>query len=148
MENEICQIAPLIKMISEGFERLANDGLKKYNLTLSQVHVLVVLFKHEQKMITLKELEKFFSFSSAAIAGIVNRLEEKEYVESCIHQEDKRVKCVQITKKGIELIEASSEELALLEKDLLEGFTEAEKRHFVDALQKMYEKVAVKSNNE
>ena len=132
--------APLIKMMSEAIERKANGILQKYHVTSCQVHLLAALCAMENGECTLKELEKEFSFSSAAIAGVVTRLEAKNFITGSAHPTDKRIKCIRITDDGRKIAEASEKELTKLEGYLLQDFSEKEKQVWLAQLMKVYER--------
>lgn len=133
--------APLIKMMSESIEKRTNILLKEYDVTSGQIHILVVLSTMENNECTLKNLEKIFSFSQAAIAATASRLEVKGFVESHSSEEDKRIKYVRLTEKGKEVVKVAKTKLYDMENELFADFTAEEKQQFMSFLLKMHKKL-------
>lgn len=131
--------APLIKMMSEALERKTNILLKEYGVTSGQIHILVVLSTMENNECTLKELEQIFSFSQAAIAATASRLETKQFVQSHSAKLDKRIKYIQLTKKGQEVVEIAQDKLEELEEELFIDVTEDEKQQMMKTFWKVWE---------
>lgn len=132
---------PLIKIMSEAIEKKANSMLKEYGVTSGQLHILIVLSMMDKNECKLKELEKVFSFSQAAIAATVARMEVKGLVNGYIKEEDKRIKYARLTIKGKEIVKIAQEKLTELNEHLLEGFTEEEHRILMGGLRKIYKKL-------
>lgn len=130
-------IGSLIKMISEDFERKANNLLNKFNITNSQARLLIVLMSKRDGQCCLKELEKEFSFSSVAIAGIVNRLELKGYLLAFADEKDKRKKRVKLTESGYEIGQKCIDSLLSLEKEYLNNLDEKEQNELINMLKKI-----------
>lgn len=133
--------APLIKMMSEAIEKKTNMLLKEYGVTSGQIHILVVLSTMENNECTLKNLEKIFSFSQAAIAATASRLEAKGFVEGYVKEDDKRIKYVRLTMKGEQVVEVAKSKLLNMQKEFFSDFSEEEKKQFMYYLQKMHKKL-------
>ena len=133
-------VAPLVKVINEAIERRADGLLQCYNVTNGQVYLLSVINNMENGECTLKELEKEISFSSAAVAGSVTRLEAKHYIESFACPGDKRVKCIRITEEGRRILCTAYRELCRYEVYLLEDFSAQERTQFMAQLIRVYDK--------
>ena len=132
---------PLIKMMNEAIEKRANILLKEYDVTSGQIRILVVLSTIENNECTLKNLEKIFSFSQAAIAAVAVRLEQKGFVESHAGEDDKRIKYIRLTEKGKEIAELSKIKLHDMENKLFADFTEEEREQLFYLLRKMHKKL-------
>ena len=132
---------PLIKMMNEAIEKRANILLKEYDVTSGQIRILVVLSTIENNECTLKNLEKIFSFSQAAIAAVAVRLESKGFVESHAGEDDKRIKYIRLTEKGKEIAELSKIKLHDMENKLFADFTEEEREQLFYLLRKMHKKL-------
>lgn len=141
MPNVNEHVTPIIKMISESIERKANERLSEYNITFSQMRLLEVLSRMDGGECRLKDLEKHFCFSSTAVAGVVNRLETKEYVQGFVCENDKRIKCVRLLPKGKAVVDIAHQELLKFEQEMFDAFTEDEKVILLSALTKVYEKI-------
>lgn len=132
---------PLIKIMSESIEKKSNASLKEYGVTSGQVNILIVLSTMENQECSLKELEKIFSFSQAAIAALVVRMEAKKLIVSHAVKEDRRIKYVRLTEKGSELAEVAKKKLKQINKELLSDFSPEERKQLMDNLHKIYSKL-------
>lgn len=132
---------PLVKIMSESIEKKSNATLKEYGVTSGQVNILIVLSTMENQECSLKELEKIFSFSQAAIAALVVRMEAKKLIVSHAVKEDRRIKYVRLTEKGSELAEIAKKKLKQLNKELLSDFSPEERKQLMDNLHKIYKKL-------
>ena len=65
------------KQIHIAFESRCNKNLQQYNLTQSQMDVLVYLKHHENSTVTQRDLEAGLGLKNPTITGILNRLENK-----------------------------------------------------------------------
>lgn len=132
---------PQIKLMSEAIEKKANSMIKEYGITSGQVRILLVLAAMENNECTLKELEKIFSFSQAAIAATAIRMEVKGLVSAHTAKDDKRIKYVQLTSKGAEAAKVVKEKMIELNNELLEDFSQEERRVLMEGLKKIYKKL-------
>ena len=137
--NEILnEFAPLIKMISDNLEKRINNELKKYDITFSQIRVLFLIYYSKDKIYTLKEIENAFHVSQQTIAGIVKRLEEKNLIYGFMDEEDKRIKRINITKEGDELVGNIQREFVETKKNISKCLDEEEGKVLINLLQKLY----------
>ena len=138
MNYDTNTVAPLIKMISEAMERNINSVLRQYDLTYSQARVLYILYQNPQKDFSLKELEKIFHVSQQTMAGIINRIADKMFVNTYVAFNDKRMKRVALTENGEKILVQVKEKTADMNEILLEGMAEEEKEMLLNFLKKVY----------
>lgn len=132
---------PMIRMISEALVKRANIVLKEHGITAGQAPVLSVLSTMENHECTLKELERIFSFSQAAIAATALRLEAKGFVEGFTREDDKRIKYLRLTPTGEEVVIAAQEKTLQMQEELISDFTEEEKALFMSFLRRLRQKL-------
>lgn len=125
------------KKITDLIRLGADNDMKQIGLTFSQFHVLLCLKDRSKEMTSLKELEKFFQVSQATMAGIIVRLEQKEYIHSCIDPEDRRVKLVQITEQGKQACEKAHGNMVEREKKIFRDFSEDDRKKLNELLDKV-----------
>ena len=118
-------------------EKNANNALRTQNLTISQSGVLVLLDEKEEKTATFKELEKEFGVSQPTMAGILNRLEQKNLVEILIDPEDKRIRLAHLTREGVNKCKEGYKHMQSAEEFMLNGLTGEEKQEFLRLLLKI-----------
>lgn len=129
----------LIKKINDEMEKNANNVLRAEDLTFSQIGALLELNSAPEGRLTLKELEKRLHVAQSTAAGIVSRLERKALVEAFGDPQDRRIKIIQITPKGIERVQTADLHRMEAEELLLSGLTETEKTIFYSLLKKVYD---------
>ena len=120
----------LLKQIHDIMEKNANNVLREQDLTISQSGVLVLLDEKEEKTASFKELEKEFGVSQPTMAGILNRLVQKDLVEVLTDSEDKRIRKAHLTQKGADKCKEGYKHMNSAEEQLLKSLTDDEKKEF------------------
>lgn len=129
-----------LKKINDMMEKIANRGLKKYDLTFSQFHVLIYLYRKSDNTAPLKELEKKFQVAQATMAGIAARLENKGLVSSTLDERDKRVKLISLTNRGAEFCSNARKGMQNFEEEKVAAiYTPEELKQFNIYLEKIYD---------
>lgn len=141
MNNPKNRVIPIIKVLSEMIEKKSNCELKKYNVTIGQVRVLVILYYSENQECSLKELEAIFHTAQATIAGIVSRLESKKLLVGFSDSQDKRIKKVKLTKSGKELARKAQIKVDDLESWLTSKLGCDEREELIRLLYKVYNNI-------
>ena len=127
----------MIKQIHDCLEKDTNNTLRAQDLTMAQVGALIELRSAEEKQMPLKELERRLHVAQSTAAGIVVRLEQKGFLESFGSPDDRRIKMVRITPKGVECCMDSDRGMEQAEQKLLHSLTQEEKTVFLDLLEKV-----------
>ncbi len=91
----------VIKVVGDGMERIANNSLKPFNITVSQAGILKFLHEQEENKASLKIMEQYFLVTQATMQGTIKRLSKKGLVSLKQDSKDKRVKHAMLTKKGM-----------------------------------------------
>ena len=138
--NELDSVGLLVKKIHDATGAIANMELKELNLTMSQSQVLYYLYQTRGQKVSVKEIEKQFCIKHTTVIGIVNRLENKGFIQSSCSFDDKRMRIIEITRKGEKIHEAISLKFLNLEEKYLKNLTLEE----VDRLKEML--TAIHSN--
>ena len=131
------QCAVLIRQIHTELEKNANNILRRDDLTMSQINVLIELAKADGQQMELKRMEQLLHVAQSTAAGIVCRLEQKGFVEGFISPEDKRVKMIRITAAGIDCCHKAEANARKVESDLTNALTDTERAILVSLLQKV-----------
>lgn len=111
--------------------------MRAQGMTMAQWDALVELNLSPEKQLSLKELEQRLHIAQSTTAGIISRLEQKGLVEGFGDPEDRRIKLVRITTKGIEHIAFCEQSRAAADARLLSGLTEIERGIFLSLLKKV-----------
>ena len=109
----------LFKQIHDYLEKQINNSVRKYDLTMAQMAALLILSEDASGKKTLKELERNLHVAQSTAAGIINRLEQKGFVEAHGQPDDKRIKTVAITNSGVECCKEAGSDLDLIEQEML-----------------------------
>lgn len=139
------EIFELLKRISDTMEKCANSDLQSKDITSSQLKILFTLFDTPDGCMQLKELEHRFGVAQSTAAGIVQRLEKKEFVKSISDKDDKRIKIVGITDSGRNVCMVAIKAMNKNHERILNGFSEDEKKLLEALLRKIvgnFEKTA------
>ena len=127
-----------LKLIYDCIHRHANNDMQEMDLTFSQHHVIMCLAHREGHTAELKELEREFRVSQPTMAGIVQRLEAKGYVEPLAHPTDRRIKMIRLTAEGLELGERSHRKMLQRQQEMMENFTPEELETLDRLLDRVY----------
>lgn len=138
MEERKMDIGFLIKKIGETMGTQANRELMSCGLTLSQGHMLMVLSCAGENGRSLKELEKYFHVAQPTIVGTVSRLEKKQLIVRFADPNDRRIRRVRLTEKGMEHCMSARENMKKADVRLVSGLTEPERQELLRLLQIVY----------
>lgn len=127
----------LIKQIHDELEKNANNAMRSSGITMVQCSALMILNKAEGKQMPLKELERILRVAQSTAAGIVARLEQKGLAEGFGSPDDRRIKMVRITPRGVECCHYAEQDMEQAEKSLLSGLTVTEQEIFLSLLKKV-----------
>jgi DNA-binding MarR family transcriptional regulator len=134
------------KIINNYFENQLNLGLAEYNLTRSQMDVLIFLKINEKKNIETnqKDIEKAMSLKNPTVTGILDRLEDKGYIKRNVSSKDKRLKRITLTNASNEILLKSRNHAKKIEEKILSSLSDEEK----DELLKLLDKIKINIKEE
>ncbi len=93
-------------LIDNHMEKTMNEALKKYDLTKSQQDVLGFLHHTKKEFVIQKDIEEHFHISNPTVTGLLNRLEQKGFIERIMDPRDKRSRIIVLTEKEVEFHDA------------------------------------------
>ncbi len=121
--------APILhhfKKIHDYVEKQGNAKLKEFGLTLAQGHLLGFLKHSKDYKAPLKELEKHMKLAQSTTAGMASRLEHNGFVRIYSEPQDKRIKIVELTEKGLASIEHVKKSMNEIDNTLFADLTKEE----------------------
>ena len=68
-------------VISRLLKSIIDDTLKNYDLTKSQSDIIRFLCTRENEITTQKDIETYFQISNPTVTGLLNRLEQKQFIQ-------------------------------------------------------------------
>ena len=130
----------LIKMIDNLYQVEVNKNLKDRRITQSQAEVLIYIqIKNEQgKEVHQVDLEQALHLSNPTVTGILNRLEEKGFVQRVPSSENSKFKSVIITADGKEELNKGKKVIHRLEEETLSCLEDEEKKEINRLLEKIW----------
>lgn len=126
-----------IKIINKEFENNKNKDLAEFDLTSQQFSILIFLNKNKDRQINQKDIEEELNLSSPTVSGLLQRLENKEYVIRTTSESDSRYKVILSTEKGLKFKDIMFERIQKIEEELLANFTDYEKAQLIGFLIRM-----------
>ena len=127
------------KIIANSIDLKFNRRSAAFGLTASQAHLLGYIVKHHtDHAVGFPELETFFNLRHPTITGIIQRLEEKDFI-TCIQDDvDRRKKRVEPTAKSVELFQSMYEDRVQVEKELTAGICATDLAEFERVLDQIF----------
>lgn len=130
-------IGLLIKFINHSIERHLNSGVEELGLTSSQCNILRFLHKQQEKEVFSVDIERDMNMSRPTITGLLQRLEEKGFIELLSNSKDKRYKRIVQTQKAEALHLAMEEKINEMTEKLLEGIPPEDVERTIEILRQM-----------
>lgn len=127
----------ILKQINDELAKRANNALKKDGLTFSQAGVILTLGEKQKEGMSIKELSRSICVAQPTMTGIIDRLQEKGIVQSSSDRNDKRIRIVTLTEKGIRCLKNADENKRMAETQFFEGLTEEERDQLITLLEKV-----------
>ncbi len=128
-----------IKLLDQLFKLRMNKNLEKFDITDAQMHVLFYISHHAGEKVTQKQLAEHLKVKHSTMAGILNRLKEKELIDIRPDEENKKYKNITLTPKACDIQESLSEYRNMTEEVLVEGFTKDEISNLHNYLNRVYD---------
>ena len=141
---EIHHIGPLIKLLNKEFEQLHTEKANSMGLTPAQLFVLHYIAKHQGENICHRDIEKQFELTHATFSGIISRLEAKGFINCYADENDRRYRNIVITDKAKCVEDEMKRHIELYEAQLVEGFSDEEKRLLISFIVRLLQNVNIK----
>lgn len=136
-------IGPMIKVLNKGFEQLHTEKATALGLTPAQLFVLHYISVHQGESICHRDIEKQFELSHATVSGIISRLEAKGFINCFPDAEDRRYRNIRVTDKAKCCENEMKKHIDHYEQQLVDGFTEEEKKLLTDFIGRMLANVDI-----
>ncbi len=135
------EIGRMIKIISNYMDKDCNNDLSEINMTRSQMGTLIYLKKCKERNIEVNQvdIEKEFELKNPTVTGLLNRLEDKGYINRVSSNKDKRYKKIELTASGVEIVDNGKAKAEKLEEKLVSNLSTSEKNELKKLLIKIIE---------
>ncbi len=137
-----------IRSIAYGM-RYANDQrLTSYGITNQQARLLGDIHDRLKsgKEISRKALSNEIGISGPSVTSLLNGLEKSEFIYRQQGEEDGRTMQIRITEKAMKLINEMENVFVETEQKLLQGFTDEQKKAFLEMLQKACRNIGISNS--
>ena len=129
------KLADFIMFTQRSFLLNLSKELNKGNVSFAQFFLLGYLAN--EKFLTMTDISKKMGHSTAAATGLVDRLEKLGYVERLHASEDRRKVMVQITPKGVDLVDRMREDITGSLVDLMSDLDKDEQTALLNSYGKL-----------
>jgi MarR family 2-MHQ and catechol resistance regulon transcriptional repressor len=116
--------------------------LGQYGLSKSSLNIMLLLRHGPAEGMQLHDLGDLLLVSRANITGLIDHLEQREYVTRAVDPSDRRARFARITLKGIELLDTFMPLHYRNVKSMLASLSDTEKQQLVALLKKTRESIA------
>ena len=122
------KIGKILKIVNNYMDKDINNCLSDYNITRSQMGILIYIQVAECKNIEANQvdIEKEFNLKNPTVTGLINRLEEKGYIKRVRSDKDKRYNKLELTENGREILNKGKRKAEENEEKLLKILTQDE----------------------
>lgn len=119
------------------------------NLNFNEMQVLLFLKKKQDKDdIIMSDISDELKITRSAITQIVNKLEEKQFVERFTNKEERKNVFIRITKLGNDIFEVELERVAKMISKAVEKFGPAKTRQLIELLNDFYATLSAELDEE
>ena len=140
VRRDASKLADFVMFTQRSFLLNLSKELNKGSVSFAQFFLLGYLAKEDY--LTMTSIAGKMGHSTAAATGLVDRLEKLGYVQRLHASDDRRKVMVQITRKGIDLVERMREDIVAGLVDLMSNLDQGEKHSFMDTYGKLSDSFA------
>jgi len=118
------------------FTKIHNNKLAKYDITISQIGVLVELWIEDGQ--TQKQIADKMAIMPSTLTGLLDNLSSKKFITRREDKSDARIKRVFLTEEGRGFREPSNDVIKEMDSIITADLSEEEKQMIVFWLKKIY----------
>jgi len=132
LEQRSKNIMLALRKIMQQMDHHSRKLNKCYGLTIPQIICLYEIYEHG--MMTISTLSRKVYSSMSTLVGVIDRLEEKEFVHRARDKKDRRVIYIGLSEKGKEFVSASPYLLHNRLHENLQTLTDTEQKALADSI--------------
>lgn len=136
--DEEYEIGKQIQMLSRKIKRKMDEAFLNYGITGSQAFMLK--FIHEKQIngkVYAKNIENEFDMRRPTVTGILQLMEQNNFIKRRAEGKDARLKEIVITSKGMEIVKKIDLNVEQIEKDLVKDVSKEEMKTFLNIIGKL-----------
>ena len=143
-ENRPSHVIVYVFRLNNALIKQKNRNMSVYNLTSIQADVLVyILNNYQSREVNQLDIQSVFKLTNPTVSGIIDRLEEKEFIKRVRSEKDARYRRLLPLPKGEALYEDLRRSAAEAETNITKDMTPEEAAEFKRLL-----KIALKTAEE
>ena len=127
------ELKELLNLLKRNMEK--NTKIK--DISPGQVRILNYIISNKDKNIIQRDIEEEFNIRRSSATELIQKLEKKELLYRVEDENDKRIKILKVTEKGIELENNIYNYICICEQKISQGLTEDEINFFFSITEKM-----------
>ncbi len=133
------EVLMLIKEIySKSMSKIENN-ISDMGLTHQQMMIIKIIAHNKE--VNISQICKEMSLSKGTVSGIVNRLEQAEFIEKVKYDFDKRNTYIKFSKKGLEFALQFKEQMNQSFDNLFKNLSEEEYKKVMEGLRILKDKI-------
>ena len=115
-----------LKMVEHLAKRIGDEHLKEIGLTQSQADVIILLAHESDKVFHQRDIERALNYTNPTVTGLLNRLEEKNFIVRHVDSSDSRARIIKLTDVALNVLEEIYKSIRQIEQMIFEGFSKEE----------------------
>lgn len=129
------RILEIMRSFAHGIDKKNNNDLCKGTITFPQFIILDLLFRKNNSKMT--DIAKLMNITTAAVTGMIDRLEKLLYVERIHDIKDRRIINIKLTKKGFKIVSNIHSQRRNTIISMFEKISEPERKEYLRILTKV-----------
>lgn len=126
----------LIRRMNQISTTLFHQRVKEAGYDLTPVQFAAMLTLHSTPNIEQAQIAALIAYDRATIGGVIDRLEQKQYITRVVSEKDRRARLCSLTEKGVKTVETIVPVVEALQSDILGGLNAKEQKQFLALMQK------------
>ena len=119
----------LLRVLHWCTDQSMTAALETMELTAAQGHIMAFL-AHQSQPPCSRDIEAEFHLSHPTVSGLLQRLEQKGFIEQCSDPEDRRKKRIYVLEKGVQCHQLMHDTIRETERRIVRDFTPEEQEQF------------------
>jgi DNA-binding MarR family transcriptional regulator len=130
----------LIRRLNQRSSTVFNQTMLQHGFDITSVQFAAMEALHGTPDIEQAQLASLIFYDRATIGSVVDRLEQKGYLQRNVSPKDKRAKICRLTTLGEDVLQKTKPVVRALQKEITEGLTSQETAQFLVLAKKILQK--------
>lgn len=135
--NQLTMAGHLIRRLHQISVSTFQQSMKSTGEDLTPVQFATMQALLDNPGVEQAKVAEIIDFDRATIGGVLERLEQKGFLNRSVSQQDRRAREVRLTNKGVEVVSRLYPQVRKLQKEILRGLNAGERKMFIELAQKI-----------